>query len=77
MIIKIIIRIIIKIFIILFILLKLIFFNIIRFRVFVINNVIKRINNLTPFLLNLLCLIIDIKDFVILERFFKHVLINF
>ena len=74
--IKIIIKIIIKIFIIFFILLKLILFNIIRFRIFVINNVIKRVNNLTPSLLNPLCLIINIKDFVILKHFFKRVLIN-
>ena len=60
----------------LFILLKLILFNIIRFYVFVINNVIKRINNLTLSLLNPLYLIINMKDFVILKRFFKRVLIN-
>ena len=75
-IIKIIIKMIIKIFNIFFILLKLILFNIIRFRVFVINSVIKCINNLTPFLLNSLYLIIDIKNFIILEYFFKRVLIN-
>ena len=68
---------IIKILIILLISLKLILFNIIRFRIFVINNVIKRINNLTLFLLNPLYLIIDIKHFVILKRSFKRVSINF
>ena len=52
-------------------------FNIIRFRVFIITNIIKYINNLIPFLLNPLYLIIDIKNFVILKRFFKRVSINF
>ena len=76
--IRIIIRIIIDIYIyFFFILLKLILFNIIRFRIFVINIVIKRINNLTPFLLNSLYLIIDVKDFINLKYFFKRVLINF